>query len=480
MKSRAHNVAAWLARHDPERLAVVDEEHALTYAALDERCARLAGLLAEAGVARGERVALLLGNRSAYLEALFACARLAAIAVPLNNRLAPPEIARQIADCQPRALLCEPQLEPAEPPPFVLRAGEAYEKALRSAPTHDVEPVDPEEPLVIMYTSGTTGTPKGALLPQRKTLFNSLNAQIFFGLGAEDRVLVALPLFHSFGLNILSVPTLYAGGCVVLHGRFDPERVWQAVEEHGITFFGAVPTLFRQLLETLPGHRLGSLRFLFTAGAAIGVEVIRAYGAHGLVLKQGYGQTETSILTCLDARDAIRKAGSVGKAVFHAELRVDAPPGGAAGEILMRGPTTMLGYWRRPEETAQAFRDGWLCTGDLARVDDEGFLTLVGRARDMYISGGENVYPAEVEAVYAGHPEVAEIAVVGVPDERWGETGCAWVVPAAGARPDPEALRAWGRERLAAFKLPTECRFVSELPRTVTGKVQKHLLTEIA
>ena len=475
MKSRAHNVAAWLARHDPERLAVVDQDHALTYAMLDERCARLAGLLAEAGVARGERVALRLGNRSAYLEALFACARLAAIAVPLNNRLAPPEVAHQIADCAPRALLCEPHLEPAEPPPFVLHAGEPYEKALRSAPAHDVEPVDPEEPLVILYTSGTTGAPKGALLPQRKTLFNSLNAQIFFGLTGQDRVLVALPLFHSFGLNILSVPTLYAGGRVVLHARFDPERVWEAVEEHAITFFGAVPTLFQQLLETLPGHRLGSLRFLFTAGAAIPVEVIRAYGAHGLVLKQGYGQTETSILTCLDARDAIRKAGSVGKPVFHAEIRVDAPPG-RAGEILVRGPTTMLGYWGRPAETAEAFRDGWLHTGDLACVDDEGFLTLVSRARDMYISGGENVYPAEVEAVYAGHPAVAEIAVVGVPDARWGETGCAWVVPAAGARPDPQALRAWGRERLAAFKLPGEFRFVSELPRTVTGKVQKHLL----
>jgi fatty-acyl-CoA synthase len=207
----------------------------------------------------------------------------------------------------------------------------------------------------------------------------------------------------------------------------------------------------------------------------------------GVRLKQGFGQTETSILCCLDARDAIRKAGSVGKPVFHAEVRVVSrdeiaahPTAGAAvgetGEIVVRGPITMLGYWNNPEATAQTLRGDWLRTGDLATRDEEGFLTLVGRARHMYISGGENVYPAEIERVYAEHPAVREIAVVGVPDPKWGEVGCAYVVPAEDARIDPEALREWGSQRLARFKLPKRFVEVSELPRTETGKVQKHRL----
>jgi fatty-acyl-CoA synthase len=370
--------------------------------------------------------------------------------------------------------------------------GDPWERALAAArPFDPLEPSGPDDPHLLLYTSGTTGRPKGALLPQRKTLYNCRNAEIFFRLTRDDRVLVALPLFHSFGLGILALPTLYAGGEVVLRRSFDPDAVWQDVEREGISFFGGVPTMFRALLEALdaaPERRdLRSLRFLFTAGAAIPVELIRAFEARGLVLKQGFGQTETSILCCLDAQDALRKAGSVGRPVAHAELRVvrretlalatedwrDASRG-EAGEIVVRGPIAMLGYWKRPEETAEVLRGEWLRTGDLATVDEEGFLTLVGRARDLYISGGENVYPAEIEAVYSGHPALREIAVVGVPDERWGEVGRAYVVLAAGQSLDPDALQAWGRERLAAFKLPRQWVALRSLPRTETGKVQKH------
>jgi acyl-CoA synthetase (AMP-forming)/AMP-acid ligase II len=345
-----------------------------------------------------------------------------------------------------------------------------------------------------MYTSGTTGVPKGALLPHRKTLYNSLNAQLFFDLTHRDRVLVALPLFHSFGLSILSLPALYAGASVHLEPGFDAEGVWATIAERRITYLGAVPTQLAALLAALEGAHepwdTRSLRFLFGAGAAVPVEQIRAFERHGLVLKQGFGQTETSILCCLDARDAIRKAGSVGRPVFHAEVRVvatedlEGPPEswrdvapGEAGEIVVRGPITMLGYWERPEASAQTLRGEWLRTGDLASVDDEGFLTLSGRARDLYISGGENVYPAEVEAAFVAHPDVGEIAVVGVPDDRWGEAGRAYVVP-AGTNRDAEALLAWAARRLARFKLPREIVFVEFLPRTETGKVQKHRLLE--
>jgi fatty-acyl-CoA synthase len=350
--------------------------------------------------------------------------------------------------------------------------------------------------MLLMYTSGTTGTPKGALLPHRKTLFNSLNAQLFFDLSGRDGVLVVVPLFHSFGLQILAIPTLYAGGRVVLQRHFDAPALWQAVARHDVSFFGGVPTMFRELLAALDargGARdLASLRFAFTAGAAIPVELIHAFQERGVRLQQGFGQTETSILCALDARDAVRKAGSVGKPVFHASLRVvsrgeiDGPvagwrdvAAGETGEIVVQGPITMTGYWRRPAETAQTLReDGWLRTGDLATIDGEGFVTLVGRARDLFISGGENVYPAQVEQTYHGHPDVREIAVVGVPDERWGEVGRAYVVLAPGARLDVESLRAWGRERLASFKVPRSFVAVPSLPKTVTGKVQKHRIAD--
>jgi fatty-acyl-CoA synthase len=348
--------------------------------------------------------------------------------------------------------------------------------------------------MLLMYTSGTTGTPKGALLPHRKTLYNSLNAQIFFDLTRHDRVLTVVPLFHSFGLCILAIPALYAGARVVLQPRFEPEAVWRAVDEQRVSYLGGVPTMFQALLEALEADPAGSrprpaLRFLFTAGAAIDPELIRAFERRGLLLKQGFGQTETSILCCLDARDALRKAGSVGRPVFHADVRVvqratlELEPQdwrdvavGETGEIVVRGPITFLGYWNRPEATAETLRGEWLRTGDLATLDAEGFLTLVGRARDMYISGGENVYPAEVESVYATHPDVRELAVVGVPDPRWGEVGHAFVVMRDGAPLDPEALQRWGAERLAGFKLPRAFTRVSELPRTASGKVQKHLL----
>jgi len=507
MGSAADNFATFVAGHaarEAERPALRDADRALTYATLEERCARAAGALGALGVARGERVALLLGNRSATLEAVLAAARLGAIAAPLNTRLAAPEIAEQLDDCRPALLLHETGLAALADAacagarlsrPARLAAGgtpDAWEAALAAAaPVRELAPVSPEDPMILMYTSGTTGVPKGALLPHRKTLYNCKNAAAFFGLTRHDRVLVVVPLFHSFGLSILSLPTLWAGGEVVLQPRFDPSAVWRAVASERISFLGGVPTMFSALLEAFDREKpdVSSVRFLFTAGAAIPVDVIHAFAARGLALKQGFGQTETSILCCLDAADAVRKAGSVGRPVPHAELRIVRRESlarpvrdwedcavGESGEIVVRGPITMTGYWERPEATAETIREGWLLTGDLGRFDAEGFVTLDGRSKELFISGGENVYPRQVEAVYERHPAVREVAVVGVPDPRWGEVGCAYVVLRAGAQLDPDELTCFGRERLAVFKVPQRFVAVAELPRTASGKVQKHRL----
>ena len=505
MTSPLHNVGSWTLRRaqiGPDHLAIVDADRSLDYRALHERTGRCAALLAARGVGAGDRVALLLGNRSAYLELVFATARIGAIAVPINARLTALEVRGLLADCTPALLVHDTALEPLARDataalargPQLLACPGAYEQELAAhAPREAILPVSPEHPMILMYTSGTTGEPKGALLPHRKTLYNSLNAELFFGLRREDRVLVSLPLFHSFGLAILSLPALYAGAAIFLEPRFDAARTWQRIASERITYLGAVPMQLAALLAEVESHGPAppppSLRFLFGAGAAVPVEQISGFQERGIVLKQGFGQTETSILCCLDAADAIRKAGSVGRPVFHAELRVvtketiegpvdgwrDAATG-EPGEIAVRGPITMLGYWNRPDDTAATLRGEWLRTGDLATCDDEGFLTLVGRARDMYISGGENVYPAEVEAAFAQHPSVREIAIVAVPDQRWGEVGRAYVVPRDGCSLDGEALRAWGAQRLARFKLPRDFVAIASLPRTETGKVQKHRL----
>ena len=322
-----------------------------------------------------------------------------------------------------------------------------------------------------------------------------MNAARYFGIEERDRVLVVAPLFHSLGLQILALPAIHAGAGLVIQEGFDPERVWRAIDEEGITYYGGVPTMHQRLLDQLEtGAPLSeppaSLRFAFTAGAAAPADLIRAHHAHGLAMMQGYGQTETSILTCLDPASTLTKAGSVGRPVHHARLRlvdparIEAAPDlwrdvadGEVGEIVVSGPITMLGYWERPEANAETLRGEWLRTGDLATRDAEGDLTLVGRAREMYISGGENVYPAEVEATLVEHPDVAEAAVVAVQDAEWGEVGHAYLVAAAAADLDPTALLVWLAPRLARYKQPREIIVVDALPRTASGKVQKHRLS---
>ncbi|MEZ4330451.1 MAG: AMP-binding protein [Myxococcota bacterium] len=498
------DVGRWIdvqAERRPDDLAWADDARRATWSEAAERVARLAGWLSAHDVVPGERVALWLTNRTAVLEAVFACARLGAIAIPINARLTPPEVAYQLSDSTPRVLLvergwrarCDQAVAAAEgAAPRRLEVDEAYERAIGEAsPVPPRAHADPEDPMILMYTSGTTGRPKGALLPHRKTRFNSLNARNAFAITADDRVLVVAPLFHSLGLQILALPAIACGASVVVQEGFDPVRVWQTIAREGITYLGGVPTAHQRLLDALEGAPPPCLRFLFTAGAAAPTELIRSYHRRGIAMIQGYGQTETSMLTCLDADRALVKAGSVGHPLPYGELRLveaatadgpvegwrDVGPG-VVGEIVVRGPIAMLGYWRKPEATRETLREGWVRTGDLAVRDADFDLTLVGRAREMYISGGENVYPAEVEAVLESHPDVAEAAVVAVADATWGEVGRAHLVPKPGAELDVAALGTWLAERLARYKQPRSFVIERALPRTASGKVQKHRLGE--
>ena len=505
-----NNISQWSSRwaqRRPSALAVVDEDRELSWADFESRVAATAGAFRQMGIQKGDRIAFLLQNRTACLEILLGAARLGALTLPMNTRLSAPELAYQLTDCRPRLLVHETALETIvqealthsdHRPANRLRTGgepDEFESHLATAaPELQCTPVTPDAPAILMYTSGTTGKPKGALLPHRKVLYNCLNAGLDFSIRGSDRVLVVAPLFHSLGLQILSLPVLYAGGTLFLQASFEEQRVWDTIQREQITYFGGVPAMHQRLydaLQSAPPHhwKTDSLRFIFTAGSAIASHLVEAFHQRDLILRQGYGQTETSTLCCLSPSDTLRKAGSVGRPVFHGEVRVITPNTRSLppedwddvevnqpGEVVVRGPITMLGYWENPEATAETLIDGWLCTGDLAQWDSEGFLTLVGRSREMYISGGENVYPAEVEATYREHPQIREIAIVGEPDPRWGEVGRAHVLLEPGPPLSLAALQSWARSRLAPFKIPQSLVIEESLPRTASGKVQKHLL----
>ena len=480
------NVGTWLELHARERgertaLVVDATGERIGFGELELRVRRTAAALAALGLERGDRIAFALPSEPLVLELYFAAARLGAIAIPLNTRLTASELAFQLDDAEPRLAIRSADNDLPERRGTLALSADQLRARTPEAPGALAVAPGGETPQMLMYTSGTTGQPKGAVLPHRKTYWNTRNAEIYFELAPDSVVVCPIPLFHSFGLKILSVPALYCGATVVLVDRFDPLALQDCVARHRATLLGAVPVMWQRMLDAgLAPQKLASLRFGFSAGAAIATETLERYFAAGICVKQGYGQTETSILCCLDAADAQRKAGSVGRPVRFGELQIGDERGRAAargvrGEVQVRGPLVMLGYWRRPEETAASRIGGWHRTGDLGVMDDEGFVTLVGRLKELYISGGENVYPAEVERVLGQHANVRDVAVVGVPDARWGESGRAYVVPAR--QPfDAAELLAWAGQRLARYKLPREVVVVAELPRTASGKVQKHAL----
>jgi fatty-acyl-CoA synthase len=481
------------ARKTPHRTALIFEGRSVSYAELHDRVLRLARVLRERGIGPGDRVAFLGPNHPAFLEALFAAGVLGAVFVPLNIRLSAPELAFQLADSEAALLLAvrqDPELlaELAASTPVLAAEGPDHQALLAGADgAAPAAEVGLDDLCMIMYTSGTTGRPKGAMLSHGNVAWNSLNVLVDVDLGADEVTLVSAPLFHTAALNMTCLPTLLKGGTVVLEPGFDADRALELIPRHRITCLFGVPTMYDMLADAPAWDRadLRSLRTLICGGAPVPARTIRRYLGRGLAFVQGYGLTEAGPgVLLLDHADALAHAGSAGVPHFFTEVRLVRPDGRAAdvgepGEVQARGPHVIAGYWRLPEASEPAFSaDGWLRTGDVAVADGQGYLRLVDRLKDMVISGGENVYPAEIENALLEHPAVAECAVFGVPDPKWGEVGRAVVVLRAGAVADAGELLAHLDGRLARYKIPKSVVFTDALPRSGAGKVLKGPLRE--
>lgn len=482
---RNHGIGSWTARRartSPHRTALIHGRTRATYAQLHDRSTRLAHHLRGLGVRPGDRVAFLGPNHPAFLETLFAAGQLGAVFVPLNTRLAEPELRHCLTDSGAGVLVHTPAFEE-----FALTCGTQRRVPVDAALEKDLAACSPvpldirvthADPAAIMYTSGTTGRAKGSVLTHGNLVWNSLNTLVDGEFAAGDVTLLSAPLFHTAALNMTCLPTVLKGGTLVLEESFSPGRTLDLVEHLGVTVMFGVPAMFRQIAADprFEAADLSSLRMLLCGGAPVPAALIRTFQRRGASFIQGYGMTEASPGVCLlDAEHALDKAGSAGLPHFFSDVRIVDPAGEDArhGELLVEGPNVMSGYWNLPAETAEAVQDGWLRSGDIAVADEDGYVTIVDRAKDMIISGGENVYPAEVEKVLHEHPAVLDCAVIGVPDERWGEVARAVVVLAPGAGASPEEILAHLDGRLARYKIPKSLVLTDALPRSGTGKLLK-------
>jgi fatty-acyl-CoA synthase len=464
-------VRHWLAAHPPDAVALRFGGDAITYGALDAQAGAMAAALAARGVRAGDRIGFLGQNHPAQIVLLFACARLGAMQVPLNWRLAAPEWRFILEDAGARLLLATPEM---------LEAARAVDAAALDATALQAEAPPPDagagsSGILLVYTSGTTGRPKGAVLDQRALHFNALNAREAFAITPADRVLTVLPLFHVGGLNIQTTPALQAGAEIILHPRFDAEAFFDGVARDRPTLTLLVPAVMQALVghPRWAGADLSSLRAIGAGSSDVPVPLIEAFHARGIPVQQVYGATETCPIAIIqDHAEALAAPGSLGRAARHAEVRI--ADGATEGEIEVRGPATLRAYWPdRPALDAE----GWFATGDVGRIDREGRFWFTDRLKHVIISGGENIYPAEVERLLRCAPGVAEGAVIGRPDPRWGEVPVAVVVPAPGF--DAARVLAHFEGQIARFKIPRAVVTLPALPRTALGKVEVARLREM-
>ncbi len=488
----------WLERHalyHPEAPALewVPTGTRWTYDALNRLGNQVARFLRdELGLQAGDRVGILGENTAKHVHLFVATQKAGVVLLPLNFRLTVPELQFMIEDAQPAVLFYTPsqteKVEALRTPAHRLPLRTlADARALSEAPTG--YRARQEDPIMILYTSGTTGKPKGAIITHGMLFWNSVNTALRLNLTASDVSFNVAPFYHTGGWNVLLTPFLHHGAFTLLLDRFDPAALLRLCDARGITILWGVPTMLKMMADdpAFQDVHLKTVRYAVVGGEAMPEPLIRLWQEKGVPIRQGFGMTEVGP-NCfsLPERDAIRKIGSIGFPNFYIDVRlVDEEgkdvPVGRPGELLMRGPVVTPGYWRNPEATRKAMdAEGWFHTGDLLRVDEEGYYYVVGRKKDMYISGGENVYPAEVEAVFYEHPAVVQVAVVGVPDPKWGETGMAFVVLKPGMQADETELRAFVETRLARYKQPRYIVFKETLPTGHSGKILKQALRKEA
>ena len=499
MAVRYYDWIAHFGRRTPNKTAVIDlaSDRRFTYAQFDARISRLAAHLRDQlKIARGDRICVLALNNTDTLEVQFACGRLGAVFLPLNTRLTVPELQYIVGDAAPKVMVHDADL--AETAVAVARLCKvestlllgpdgSYEAAIASSkPLDRIEHVTLDDISTIMYTSGTTGQPKGAIITHGMTFWNCVNLGGPAYITPSSVLLTVLPLFHTGGLNCYTNPVLHAGGTALIMRAFDPGLALKLISDpaQGINVFFGVPAIYQFMAQHPDLEKADFSRLVIggVGGAPMPVPLLNLWESRGVALQQGYGMTETSpAVLALDREDAARKAGSAGKPVLHTEVRIVRPDGtdaavGELGELWVKGPNITPGYWNRPDANKSSFTDGWLHTGDATRMDEEGFYYIVDRWKDMYISGGENVYPAEVENVLHQIPAIAEAAVIGTADAQWGEVGMAIVAIKPGQSLSESEIHAHCAANLARFKCPRLIRFVDALPRNATGKIHKPTL----
>jgi long-chain acyl-CoA synthetase len=502
LRSIEDRVARAAAAH-PDKVALIAGDRSITYRQLEHRVARSAGALAGLGVDAGDHVALLLGTVPEFVEALHGAWRVGAAVAPLNVMLTPEELGYVLADAAARVVVTERAFLPAVLAVRDRLAGldhvvvargrsprrtHAYEKLLSRARALPPSDRDPSDLALLAYTAGTTANPKGAMLTHGNLAANldQMSQVPALREGEDDVVLLALPLFHIYALNVVLGLTLLEGATAVLVERFDPGATLDLIKRHRVTVLFGAPAMFAAWLRAADQRDadLSTVRLAVSGAAALPGDLLHAFRERfGVTIWEGYGLTETGPALTTTALGDQARPDSIGLALPGVEVRLvddhgeDVDPGDP-GQIVVRGPNVFPGYWGKPEETEAAFRNGWFQTGDVAYRDDDGYLHIVDRAKDLIIVSGFNVFPKEVEDVIASHPDVAECTVVGVPDERTGEAVKAFVVPAAGATIDAEQILDHCRGRLARFKWPRQVEIVRELPKHVTGKVLRRRLRE--
>ena len=488
-------------RSFPQTEALIDviENRRYTYGQLAEDVNRMANYLQEElGIGFGDRVACLAFNRAEYIKLFLALSRLGAILVPLNFRLVPAEFIYFLEDATPSAIFFD-QAHQEQAEGFKGKVdlkhyvcfdddesvGQALPQVWGSLSTEhpDEVAIAADDPQLIIYTSGTTGLPKGVILTHGMLTWNAINTNLGWDLRSEDKTILHAAMFYTAGWNVFTLPLFYCRGANILIQSFEADLILDLIEREGVTIFFGVPTMFQMLMDSprFAAVDFSRVRFMVSGGAPLGRDILETFQTQKSIrIWEGYGLTEAGPNNFI----ANGKLGTVGHPMPHVDVKIVDPdgnevPAGTEGEILLRGPHICAGYWKKPEETANAFADDWFKTGDFGRVDSDGHFSIVGRLKDMIISGGANIYPAEIERAIETHPAVAGVAVIGVPDAKWGEVGKAIVELHQGYGLDFKELRDYLADRLGKFKIPKYMVAVVELPRTVaSGKVQKFVLKE--